>query len=175
MLFLTGARLNEIRSLKWAEVDIDAGELSLSSIRTKSGKRHIIPLSTLAVDILKSTPYFKNDATDPEHYVFASNRTELTKPYSGLSKSKKRIDEESGVTGWRVHDIRHAVATGLARLNIPPHIISRILGHAQQDITSRVYSHHEYVSERKKALEQWALCLLEMVEGDKNKVVPIHG
>ena len=65
----------------------------------------------------------------------------------------------SGVVGWRLHDLRRTVATGLARLGTPPHVVSEILGHAPTGITTAVYDRYSYQREMRDALERWAAFL----------------
>jgi integrase len=135
---------------------------TLSSERTKAARQHVVPLPSLAVDLLRGLPELGN-------HVFT---TQGNKPVSGFSKAKARVDTLSGVTGWRLHDARRTTATGLARLGTAPHVVSEILGHAPSGITARVYTHYSYVSEVAEALERWA-AYLQGVIGGGAEVVPI--
>jgi hypothetical protein len=58
---------------------------------------------------------------------------------------------------WRIHDLRRTAASGMASLGFQPHIIERVLNHlsgAQGGLVS-VYQRHEYIEERKRAIEAW--------------------
>jgi integrase len=150
MLLLTGQRVNEVAGMRRDELAMDPVPLwTLSSERTKAARQHVVPLPSLAVDLLRGLP-------DLGTYIFTVHRN---KPISGFSKAKARVDTLSGVTGWRLHDLRRTVATGLAKLGTPPHVVSEILGHAPSGITARVYTHYSYVSEVADALERWAAYL----------------
>src|SRR5262249_6632292 len=48
LLMLTGARRDEIASLRWSEVDLDAATITLPPPRTKNRREHVIPLSEQA-------------------------------------------------------------------------------------------------------------------------------
>lgn len=50
--------------------------------------------------------------------------------FSGWSKAKRRRDEASVVTGWRLHDLRRTAAAGMARLGVAPFVVERVLNHA---------------------------------------------
>jgi integrase len=75
---------------------------ALSAERTKAARQHAVPLPSLAVDLLRGLP-------DLGNHVFT---TQGNKRVSGLSKAKARVDTLSGVTGWRLHDLRRTMATG---------------------------------------------------------------
>ncbi len=97
-------------------------------------------------------------------FVFTSNgRT----PFSGFSKAKKRLDELSGVSGWRLHDIRRTVTTGMAMLKVAPHIADKIMNHQSGTISgvAAVYQRHEFLDERKAALDAWGNHVQSIVEG----------
>jgi integrase len=107
------------------------------------------------------------------------------KPINGFSKSKQRLDEAilearriageqegrdaaevEGIKDWRVHDIRRTVATGLAGLGTPPHVLSAILNHSPgrtQGITA-VYNRFQYAQERREALAAWAEHVLSLTK-----------
>ena len=57
-------------------------------------------------------------------FVFTANGT---RPFSGFSKAKQRLNELSNVKDWRLHDIRRTVATGMAKFGTPPHIADKLL------------------------------------------------
>lgn len=47
LLILTGCRREEIRALRWSEIDLETQVITLAGIRTKNGDRHEVPLSHL--------------------------------------------------------------------------------------------------------------------------------
>ena len=49
LLMLTGCRRDEIGSLQWPEIDLEARTITLPADRTKNGKEHIVPLSNAAL------------------------------------------------------------------------------------------------------------------------------
>ena len=86
---------------------------------------------------------------EPSLYVFTTNGE---RPVFGFSKAKRRLDghmkrllsaqiEESRdparaeIEGWILHDLRHTAATGMAGLNIAPHVVDRILNHVSGTIS----------------------------------------
>ena len=110
--------------------------------------------------------------SEPSPYLFTTNGY---RPASGFSKAKARQNQymiallrselkEAGkdpgkaeIAGWILHDLRRTAATGMARLNIAPHVVDRVLNHVSGTIhgVAAVYNRHAYLEERKVALEAW--------------------
>src|SRR5579864_4662992 len=85
--------------------------------------------------------------------------------------AKRKLDEICGVAGWRVHDLRRTIVSGMARLGVPPHIADKILNHQSGTISgvAAVYQRHEFLAERKDALDQWGAHVTQIVEAFKAK------
>ncbi len=75
---------------------------------------------------------------------------------------KRRADELSGITGWRLHDLRRSAATNIARLGIPVHTISRVLNHVEGGVTA-IYDRHSYLPEKRHALNTWGRKLENLI------------
>jgi integrase len=100
-----------------------------------------------------------------------------TTPVSGFSRAKERIRaamllakrEELGkaagaIPDWTLHDLRRTAATGMARLNSPPHVVDKVLNHTSGTIrgVAAVYNRIAYVEERRAALEAWGRHVLSI-------------
>ena len=79
------------------------------------------------------------------------------------------------IEGWILHDLRRTAATGMARLNIAPHVVDRILNHVSGTIrgVAAVYNRHAYLEERKAALETWGRYVENLVRPQPPNVVPL--
>ena len=79
-------------------------------------------------------------------------------PFSGWSKSKERLDRRSGLAGWRLHDLRRTLVTGLAELGVRPHVIEAVVNHVSghKAGVAGVYNRATYSQEKRKALQDWA-------------------
>lgn len=53
----------------------------------------------------------------------------------------KRIAATIGHEGVPLHDLRHGVATELARQGVPAYITSKVLGHSSVHFTANKYQH----------------------------------
>ena len=50
-----------------------------------------------------------------------------TRPFQEFSRAKSVLDQLSGVSGWRLHDLRRTCVSGMARLGVAPHLPTRFL------------------------------------------------
>jgi len=172
LLMLTAARRDEICSLRWHE--IHGQHIVLEGRRTKNGEKHTIPLSATAAKILESLPHI---ADSP--FVFT---TTGKAPASGWSKAKLTFDAAiKGATGttlapWRFHDIRRTVATGLQRIGTTLQVIEAVLGHIAGSRAGVVgiYQRHSFDTEKRIALNAWALELERIVAGKTANIVPMR-
>jgi integrase len=147
MLVLTGQRREEVARCTWNEVDLDLRSWKLASSRTKNSKPHEVHLSDQVATLLK-----RRDR-DGE-YVFSRPGGN---PFQGFSLAKNEVDELSGVRGWCIHDLRRTCVSGMARLGVAPHVADKVLNHQSGTISgvAAVYQRHEFLAERRKALEMW--------------------
>jgi integrase len=141
---VTGQRRDEVRCMTWNEVDLGRALWTLPAARNKGKRDHEIPLSLAMVALLgkprRGRPVFSIDGH---------------KPYAGQKRLKAILDRESGVSGWTFHDLRRTASTGMAALHIPQDTIDRVLNHAKGSLAG-TYNRHEYLNEKRQALEAWA-------------------
>ena len=88
-----------------------------------------------------------------------------TKSFQDFTHAKRLLDHLSGVTDWRLHDLRRTCVSGMARLGIAPHVADKILNHQAGTISgvAAVYQRHEFLLERKEALDFWGSHLANLV------------
>jgi integrase len=99
----------------------------------KAGKAQTLPL----------TPTMKALLPERIGYLFP---TPNGLPFDNWSRSKERLDEASGATGWIHHDLRRTWATIEAEeLGIEPHIIEAALAHATGSQVARTYNRARYL------------------------------
>jgi integrase len=156
LLALTGQRREEVARVKWEEIDLVRRVWTLPKSRTKNAKAHVVHLSQPSLRILKSTDKRTG-------FVFSSDGA---KPFSVFSRAKRHLDQLSGVTGWRLHDLRRTCVSGMARLGIAPHVADKILNHQGGTISgiAAVYQRHEFLSERQEALDRWGAHVVSILD-----------
>jgi integrase len=153
-LLLTGCRRSEAGAMKFDEADAD-GVWTLPASRSKTKTEIIRPLSKTALALIEHMP--RIDGCD---FVFASatGRT----PISQFSTPKARLEAASGVTGWRLHDLRRTARSLLSRASVNVDTAERCLGHALPAIRA-TYDRHQYVGEMRHAFEALAALIERIV------------
>lgn len=170
LLLLTGQRRAEVASMRWPQIDLDKKTWIIPREGTKSDREHEVPLSDLAVAVLKSLPRIK----DQDHVLGTGRRGD--KPLSGYAGGKRKLDKASGVTSWGYHDLRRTCASGMARLNIAPHVVEKILNHSNGVISgvAAIYNRYDYGGEKRAALEAWSRYVDGLLTGEADNVVSIR-
>ena len=155
LLVLTGQRREEVARLAWDELDLTQRIWTIPKSRTKNAKPHVVQLSDQSIAVLRRV-----EKRGP--YVSAVHGN---KPFQNFAVAKRKLDELSKVPGWRLHDLRRTCVSGMARLGIAPHVADKILNHQSGTITgvAAVYQRHEFLRERKDALERWGAHVAKIV------------
>ena len=170
LLLMTGCRREEIGRLKWSEINLETGLLTIPGARTKNRRTLELPLPAEAVEILKSVP-----GREEREYIFGRYGG---RPFGGWSYGKLRLDTQiTMATGaplqeWVLHDLRRTMRSGLGRLGIAPHVAELAINHVRGGVEA-IYDRHRYQREIGTALAVWADHLLAIVEDRESKVVTL--
>ncbi|MGB3042309.1 MAG: tyrosine-type recombinase/integrase [Xanthobacteraceae bacterium] len=198
LLVLTGQRRDEVAGLEWSELDLNsaAPAWTLPARRAKNKREHVIPLVPAVVDILRDCPVVRlttningvERTVDSSFVLTTTGRTHI----SGFSKAKERLDkimmdiarkeaDELGtepivVRPWRVHDLRRTAASGMARLGVSVAVIEKALNHVSGTFGGivGVYQRHDFLPERRHALNLWADHVASLTIDRGSNVVPIR-
>lgn len=157
LLILTGQRRQEVAGITWQELNLEQAIWSLRSERTKNGLPHDVPLSPAALSIVSDVA-----VREDRPLLFGRGNN----AFSGWSRCKKRLDERSGVEGWRLHDLRRTSVTGMAEIGIQPHIIEAVVNHisGHKGGIAGVYNRASYANEKQDALKQWSDHVISLIE-----------
>jgi integrase len=158
LLALTGQRREEVARLSLEELDLEQRIWTLPKSRTKNAKQHAVHLSEQSLAVLMR-------ASKRGLFVFS---TPGAKPFNEFSKAKRQLDQLSGVTGWRLHDLRRTCVSGMARLGVAPHVADKILNHQSGTISgvAAVYQRHAFLAERQAALDLWGAHIGQLLRGE---------
>jgi integrase len=158
LLILTGCRRQEIGGMMWTEIDFEKRTLTLPSERVKNKRTHVLPLTDMALDIIRSIPRrLTSDA------MFGQRRVG---GFFNWTRAMGPLGERAGVRDWRLHDVRRTVATRMADMGVQPHIIEQILNHqsGHRSGVAGIYNKSVYETEVRAALEKWSARVAEIVE-----------
>ena len=155
VLALTGQRREEVAQMTWTEIDEPARIWRIPSQRSKNAKAHLVHISD---------PVWATIQNRPRHSRFVL-ATSGGKNFQSFKLAKTNLDQLSGVADWRLHDLRRTMVTGMAGLGVPPHVADKILNHQSGTISgvAAVYQKHQFLAERKDALERWGKHVRDLV------------
>lgn len=149
LLLLTGAREGEVLKADWTQFDVKRGIWTKPSHHVKQARTEHIPLSTAAIDLLRSMKPKKAGALFPgadgeksrstlrRPWLQACKAAGLTEATPVQGKRRKRIKYRPTV---RLHDLRHSYASHLVSNGMSLHIVGKLLGHTRPETTAR-YAH----------------------------------
>jgi integrase len=165
MLMLTGQRRDEVSGMTRGELSLDKALWTIPRERCKNDATHDVPLSKASIAVMERVPQLGE-------FVFSMTGD---KPFKGFGHAKERLDALSGVTDWRLHDIRRTTATEMAKMGVAQHVVEKILNHQSGVIrgVAAIYNRHSYLDERRQALEAWARRLDTIVNGMTPNVVEL--
>ena len=129
-LLLTGCRKSEVLTLRWEDVDLEAGELRLRD--SKTGARPV-PLSPAAAAVLSNLPRLPGNPWVITGRKPGARMVNLLTPWRVLRA-------RAGLDDVRIHDLRHSYASRALALGESLPMIGRLLGHRQVRSTAR-YAH----------------------------------
>jgi integrase len=129
-LTLTGLRRDELRTLRWRDIDFERSILNLRD--TKTGDRAAF-LSAPVREILLALPREAGN----EHVFIGTKRG---KPLVNVAKPWRRVLDRAGIEPTRLHDLRHSAASVAVAAGASLAQIGGVLGHSNERTTQR-YSH----------------------------------
>ena len=123
-LLATGMRLEQARSLTWQQIDRHGRRCTIRRQKQKqTGKLHVIPLTEQAMNVLAA--------------AWQTNRDGLVFDTRNFRRHWSGALTAAGLTGVRIHDLRHTFATWLGQSGTPIETVSKLLGHSSLQITMR--------------------------------------
>ncbi|WP_244610500.1 tyrosine-type recombinase/integrase [Microvirga pakistanensis] len=177
LMILTGQRRSEVLEAEWSEFDLERRLWSIPRERAKNGTGHVVPLSPLALELIRGMPRVGQG----QQLLFTTNGAT---PFSGVSRAAERLSnlaaeylnsDPGGVLApWRLHDLRRTFATGCARLGVSLHVVEKTLNHTSGTFGGivAVYQRHEFLDERRRAMNVWADHVADLIRRVPQLVEP---
>lgn len=133
-LLLTGIRRSEGLNAKWTDIQMVGEQKMLYVPHTKSGRSRYVMLNAMAIHILENLPRI---AGNP--YVFPGKIA--GRPLNNPIKAFKRMINRAGIeSSFRLHDIRHTVASLIINNGGTLYDVQAALAHANSKMSER-YAH----------------------------------
>ncbi len=172
LLLITGQRRSEV--CKSELVELAGNEWTIPEHRLKNKQPfHIIPLSRMA------RAEFNAACADSKGSPYVFQARKLTpSPMSDTTPSATFAEmmRELKIADFRLHDLRHVAATGMASMGVPPDIRELVANQVtgRRRTMGGRYDQHQYTLEKRRALRLWSLRLQEIVRGRKPRSLRWH-
>jgi integrase len=194
LLLLTAQRRDEVGAMTFSEIDLERRLWTIPREKAKNNRAHEVALSDQALAVfaeIKETRGMIAEFKDCPLIFTTNGKT----PVSGFSQAKQNLDAgmerlarrarglpEDGtdlprlVPGYVLHDLRRTTASGLAQLNIAPHVVDKVLNHSSGTIrgVAAVYNRFEYLNERRAALEAWGQYINNLLAPRTDVIEPLR-
>jgi integrase len=159
-LLYTGLRRGELLALRWRNLDLVKGTLTVVETAYKLGNgdyiikepktaqsRRTISLPLSLVELFK---VYRIDqellriqlgvSLNVDDFVFIRPDGSPVNP-NAMTLAFRRIIKKAGLKDIRIHDLRHTHASLMLKAGVNPKVVSERLGHASISITLDIYSH----------------------------------
>jgi len=158
LLLALGVRKGELLGAQWSEFDLDSAAPTwrLPASRTKMGEALTIPLVPAVASWFKSL----REVAGGSEFVFPKRRRDPRQRALHLG-----IDTLNAALASVEHGLEHS-------LGVRSEVAERCLGHRLRGVEG-TYNTHDYLNERRTALEIWTALLLD-IESGAQKVTPIR-
>jgi integrase len=163
LLLLCAQRLEKVRTLQWSDVAADGTWTIRTEVREK-GNAGALLLPKLVRDIIAAQPRI---AGNP--HVFAGSGSDAR---AVEQRHKLALDELSGVSDWRLHDLRRTARSLMSRAGVLNDHAELVLGHARPGVED-IYDRHSYDKEKADALRRLAALVERIINPPAGNVVPL--
>ena len=149
LILLTLVRKSELLLAQWKDVHFDDGEWHIPAENSKTGRPHVVYLSTQAVALFQE---LQNLSCGSE-WVLPS-RSSLTKPFSKTALNKALEGVNFAMEPFTIHDLRRTGSTLLHEQGFSADVIEKALNHTVGGIRG-VYNRAEHREPRQRMLQHW--------------------
>jgi integrase len=193
LCLVTSARVGEVAGMNADELDLDHRIWKIPPARSKNKHEHVLPLSDLAVEIIREQlaengraaakrqqrlarrmtravggqPIVESD-TDVSKYIFPGPGARAPVTVFGIVGAIAHNRAHFGIAPFTSRDLRRTVATRMEEIGISPFIVAHVLGHisvTKSSITSKVYARYDYAREKRAAVKRWEGHLRGIIDG----------
>ena len=149
LLAITFVRKSELLYAKWSEFDFNTNLWKIPSERMKMRVEHTVPLSKIALSVLKEL----KEKFPSDEYLFHNG--DPTKPIrdNALIEALYWMGYKNKMTA---HGFRAIASTVLNEHEFRADVIERQLAHIDGNQVRRAYNRAEYMEERAEMMEWWS-------------------
>lgn len=161
LMTLTFVRTAELRLMEWSEIDFENKLWRIPAEKMKMALPHLVPLSTQAVELLKSLL----PLTGRKQYVFYNHSKAKPMSSNAILCVIRTMGYNGKMTG---HGFRGLASTTLHEQGYMHDAIEIQLAHRVGNAVSQAYNHAQHLEYRTKMMQDWS----DFIDSLRNKILP---
>jgi len=177
ILLATGARIGELVQAEWVHLDFERAEWTIPPEHSKTKKGFVIPLPPMVAGWFAElqSMAFGSRYVMPIRTRFDGKEGDAHMEPTTLNASLVTLAKKLGKKCRRFtpHDLRSTCRSHLGALGVDVLIAERCLNHSLGGLVA-TYDKHDYLTERRRALELWAAKLASIENGEAFNVVQLR-
>jgi integrase len=138
-LLFTGMRISEALNVRWEDVSLEDGTVTVRESKTLAGTGRSVILIPALTSILRRER-LRSAYSAPQDYVFPNMKGGMLNRHYILGKVLKPACVAAGIPHTTLHELRHTFASILIGQGNDPTLVSEQLGHANPSITMSIYA-----------------------------------
>ena len=152
LILMTMVRKSELLLARWIDVHLEESEWHIPAENSKTGKPHIVYLSTQAVILFRELHMLAGSSA-----LVMPGRGSMTKTFAhnALNTALKKALQGMDVPAFTIHDLRRTASTLLHENGWPSDVVEKALNHTIGGVRG-VYNRAEYAEQRRDMLQFWS-------------------
>ena len=173
LCILTGLRRQEATGLRWSEIDMKAGTLTIPPERSKTKEELVQPFSDVLLALLSSRVRHLNS---PFVFPGKGKSGHIVEPKRAVEKviAETATPEEPDGISFIMHDLRRTFATVGESVDIPFLVLKKLLNHKINDQTAQ-YAQVNDIERLRGAMQRISDAMLELAKIDKDDLYSTLG
>lgn len=164
-VYLGGQRLAQVLRLTAADIDLTAGTVTLldSKGRRKEPRRHVLPITPAAREVIntilanrRAAWLFGDKTAQTTPDTVSGKGSELLRQVQATIAKTVKADKHTPARLIQARDLRRTAETMLAAMGISKDVRAQLLSHGLGGVQGRHYDQHDYMVEKRNALQAWA-------------------
>jgi integrase len=182
LILVLGQRPGEVAGMAVDELhdldDVGRALWSIPAFRMKARKGHLVPLPSLARELILT------ELARPRRSMFVfEGRFARQMARNSLSVALRQIidglDDKEGASLKAIrptpHDLRRSAISGMSRIGVPRDDRMAVAAHSHGDV-HEIYDRHDRLDEKRLALQRWQNYLRKVIAGEPGgaEIVPLR-
>lgn len=177
VLLSTCTRIGELTLAEWSHIDLERRDWTIPPELSKNRKHFVIPLTEAVVGwfLELRTIAFGSRFVLPIRKRWDDSGGDKPMEPSTLNAAINRLCRDLGDKCRRFtpHDLRSTARSHLAAMSVDLLVAERCLNHSLGGLVA-VYDQHDYLNERRKALDLWSSFVVACEAGEDWNVIPLR-